>query len=72
MGEQYEQELEMERHTMTPEEWEKHKDCDTAKRDHKWQWRFDIAAGKTSETHAICVHCGKETYMKREAPHGNP
>ena len=44
------------------------KNCAEAEgRDHKWQWKFDIAAGRTSETHAICVHCGKETYMKRSA-----
>jgi hypothetical protein len=56
---------------MTPEEWELHKDCETTKgRAHKWQWKFDIAAGRTSEDQAICVHCGKETTLRAEGVRG--
>lgn len=52
-------------HKMTDEEWEVNKDCEAKHRDHKWQWKFDIAAGKTSQTHGVCVHCGKEIELNR-------
>jgi hypothetical protein len=51
---------------MTPEEWDINKDCTLKKREHKWQWLFDIAAGLPSETEAICVHCGKRTDLTRK------
>lgn len=51
---------------MTDAEWEENKNCDLKKRDHKWQWKFDIAAGTTSMDQAICVHCGKETELNRD------
>jgi hypothetical protein len=53
-------------HRMTDEEWEENKSCVLKKRDHKWQWKFDIAAGKTSDTQAICVHCGIEVELNRD------
>lgn len=52
-------------HAMTPEEWEVNKDCEEKKRDHKWQWKFDIAAGVPSNTQAVCVHCGLERNLTR-------
>jgi hypothetical protein len=51
---------------MPLEQWEVHSRCDTAKREHKWQWAFDPATGKTSEREAICVHCGKTVTLERE------
>lgn len=51
---------------MTEEKWATHKDCDTAKRDHKWQWKLDIQSGMPHPTQAICVHCGKETNLTRK------
>lgn len=48
---------------MSAEKWEQHKDCETAPREHKWQWKWDIQGQWTDE--AFCVHCGKTTTMKR-------
>jgi hypothetical protein len=48
---------------MSDEKWETHRNCETANRDHKWQWKWDIAGKWTDE--AFCVHCGAETTMKR-------
>ena len=51
---------------MSEEEWERNKLCESAKRDHKWRWKYDIAAGRTSLTHAICAHCGLETRLSHK------
>ena len=56
-------------HIMTDEEWEENKSCEAKKREHKYQWKFNIAAGVPSNTHAICVHCGKEVVLDREGAH---
>ena len=50
---------------MSEEEWERNKFCELSKREHKWRWKYDIAEGRTSMTHAICVHCGIETRLSR-------
>ena len=50
---------------MSDADWEINKDCDAKKREHKYQWKHDIAAGVPSNTHAICVHCGKEVELAR-------
>lgn len=49
---------------MSEEKWAHHRDCDTASREHKWQWEFS-PTGKTSETNALCVHCGKRAKLSR-------
>ena len=38
--------------------WEIHKNCDLAKREHKWQWKIDITSGQPHATDVFCVHCG--------------
>jgi len=48
--------------------WAKNKSCELSKREHKFQWKFDIAAGVTSMDEAICVHCGEETILTRQEP----
>lgn len=50
---------------MPAEKWASHVDCDVAKRDHKWEWKWDIQGMWTDE--ATCVHCGKTVIMKRPA-----
>lgn len=51
---------------MTPEKWETHRHCETASREHKWQWVNDPATGLPSPDKALCVHCGIETLMTRK------
>jgi hypothetical protein len=48
---------------MTDEKFEQHRRCETAPREHKWQWKFDILKGGPSDTEAFCIHCGKETTL---------
>lgn len=50
---------------MTDAEWEVNKDCALKKREHKWQWKLDIATGMPHPTAAICVHCGVERELTR-------
>ena len=56
---------------MSPEDWEVNKDCGLKKRDHKWHWKFDKATGQTSDTQAICAHCGIETNLSRKGSLGD-
>lgn len=51
-------------YVMTDEEWDKNKDCEASRREHKWNWKWDISGQWTDM--ARCAHCGKETIMKRE------
>lgn len=53
-------------HVMTDEEWEVHRNCDTAHRDHKWYWKIDITTGLPHPTAAVCAHCGKESNITRK------
>lgn len=53
---------------MSEEKWGTHVDCEKSNRSHRWQWRWDIAAG-TSSNQAICVHCGKEAVIDRDGAH---
>ena len=56
-------------HVMTDAEWEDNKSCEVKKRDHKWNWKFDIAAGTASKTEAICAHCGKQATVTQAGVH---
>jgi hypothetical protein len=53
---------------MPPEKWETHKDCDLAKREHKWHWEFDIATQGPSIDKGVCVHCGIVKVLTRHLP----
>ena len=57
---------------MTPEEWWTNKDCNTAKRDHKWRWLVDITSGQASMDQAICVHCGATATLTMDKIHVTP
>jgi hypothetical protein len=48
---------------MSEEKWAEHVNCETAKRDHRWHWKWDIAGHWTDM--ATCVHCGVERHMMR-------
>lgn len=51
---------------MSEEKWAQHKDCETAPREHKWQWKNDIQSGMPHPYLAICVHCGVERTITRK------
>jgi hypothetical protein len=57
---------------MTEEEWQRHINCDTAKRDHKWHWKLDIQSGLPSLSEAVCVHCGRHATVRNGEFHVQP
>lgn len=48
---------------MSEVEWERNKLCETAKRDHRWRWKYEPGTNTPSLTDAVCVHCGLETKL---------